>query len=530
MTYFAAPSGHINQIGTVPAPIGGINARDSLIQMAPTDAISMRNWWPQPYGCTVRKGTRKWVTGLGSAVKTLFSRASETGVQSLYAWAGTSMFDVTTTGVVGAAAVTGLSNAIWQAVNFTNAAGTAMIAVNGVDNGIIVDSGGVARLVAGDGIVAHTWAGLNPANAVQLTVHQHRLWVVKLNTSAGYYLPPDAVQGTFVKFDFGPLWQKGGYLQFLTTWTLDDGNGAEDHLVAVSSRGEAAVFAGTDPSNDTLWHLVGVYFIGAPVAGRRSYTKLGGDLGILTQQGVVSMTNELASTKVNTESSKLLSEKVQFLISELISSQGALADWAIVYVPKINMLLINVPSTVSKGNIQLVSNQIINAWTEFTEIDAACWSVLDSNLFYGDYAGNVCQAWTGTLDNVAFDGSGGASITSACEQAYSSLGQPAAQKQVGMYRPNLLVTDSVSFNSAIAYDFDTAELLVPGAPVPSISALWNTALWNTSLWAGSDKVQRSWIQSAGIGHTVSLQIAMQSTNEVLWISTDYSYIGGLGIL
>jgi hypothetical protein len=122
------------------------------------------------------------------------------------------------------------------------------------------------------------------------------------------------------------------------------------------------------------------------------------------------------------------------------------------------------------------------------------------------------------------------SITSACEQAYSSLGQPAAQKQVGMYRPNLLVTDSVSFNSAIAYDFDTAELLVPGAPVPSISALWNTALWNTSLWAGSDKVQRSWIQSAGIGHTVSLQIAMQSSNEVLWISTDYSYIGGLGIL
>jgi hypothetical protein len=41
---------------SVPAPIGGWNARDSLAAMAPTDAVQLVNWYPTPTDVTMRSG------------------------------------------------------------------------------------------------------------------------------------------------------------------------------------------------------------------------------------------------------------------------------------------------------------------------------------------------------------------------------------------------------------------------------------------------------------------------------------------
>jgi hypothetical protein len=41
---------------SVPAPIGGWNARDSLAQMSPTDAVQLVNWYPTPTDVTLRRG------------------------------------------------------------------------------------------------------------------------------------------------------------------------------------------------------------------------------------------------------------------------------------------------------------------------------------------------------------------------------------------------------------------------------------------------------------------------------------------
>ena len=515
---------------TVPAPIGGLNAKDSLAAMPATDAIVMRNWWPQPYGCIVRKGYTAWTTGLPASVNTLATWSATNGTQKLFAWSGAGMYDVTAKGVAAAAIVSGLTSSIWQTVSMTNSAGTHLIAVNGQDNGIIYKPTGVARLILGDGIVVNTWAGLNPALAIQLTVHQRRLWAVEKNTSNGWFLPPDAFQGTFKKFDFGPLFSRGGFLRSLHTWTLDDGNGAEDHLVAISSRGEVAVYQGTDPEYDTTWSLVGVYFIGAPVSGRRSVTKIGGDLGIVTQQGVVSMTETLASTKVNEAQSRLITEKIQFLISELVSTYTDLADWELSYYPKLNMLMINVPSVVLGGNIQLASNQIIESWTEFTEMDAASWGGLASNPYFGDYQGNIWQMWDGGQDKVGLDGTGGTSILTDVQQAYSYYGALAVQKQVGMYRTNFLVSVPVQYASTVLYDYDTADLPAIGVLPPVGVSLWGVGLWGTATWGGGQGIQKPWKSASGMGVAASLRMVMQSENDVLWISTDYSIIGGLGIL
>src|SRR5688572_13750123 len=94
----------------VPAPVGGWNARDGLDGMKPTDAIVLDNWYPDETVCRVRKGFDGHVTGFGNKVETLMSWRGLSS-SKLFAAAGTAIYDATSAGAVGAAAVSGLTNA-----------------------------------------------------------------------------------------------------------------------------------------------------------------------------------------------------------------------------------------------------------------------------------------------------------------------------------------------------------------------------------------------------------------------------------
>ena len=50
------PKQNTAKTASVPAPIGGWNARDSLANMAATDAVQLVNWFPTPTDVTMRKG------------------------------------------------------------------------------------------------------------------------------------------------------------------------------------------------------------------------------------------------------------------------------------------------------------------------------------------------------------------------------------------------------------------------------------------------------------------------------------------
>ena len=53
---------------SLPAPVGGWNARDALAEMAPTDAVTLVNWFPTPSQVVLRQGFAKWATGFASDV------------------------------------------------------------------------------------------------------------------------------------------------------------------------------------------------------------------------------------------------------------------------------------------------------------------------------------------------------------------------------------------------------------------------------------------------------------------------------
>src|SRR5207253_11369293 len=84
-----------------PVPTGGVNARDALANMAPTDAISMDNWFPTPSYVEVRNGSQTWASGLPAAVETVMAYYGLTA-RKLYAWSNNALYDVTSQGAVGA--------------------------------------------------------------------------------------------------------------------------------------------------------------------------------------------------------------------------------------------------------------------------------------------------------------------------------------------------------------------------------------------------------------------------------------------
>jgi hypothetical protein len=61
---------------SLPAPVGGLNARDSLAEMEAKDAVILENWWPSTTDVAIRKGYANWSTGYGAAVETLFKYTS----------------------------------------------------------------------------------------------------------------------------------------------------------------------------------------------------------------------------------------------------------------------------------------------------------------------------------------------------------------------------------------------------------------------------------------------------------------------
>lgn len=117
---------------SVPAPVGGVNARDSLAAMPPTDAVIMDNWFPQPSYVSLRNGTALWASGLPSAVNTVMAYNGLT-TRKLFAASVSSIFDITAQGAAGSAVVTGLATDKLQHAMFNAGGGNFLIWVNGAD-------------------------------------------------------------------------------------------------------------------------------------------------------------------------------------------------------------------------------------------------------------------------------------------------------------------------------------------------------------------------------------------------------------
>lgn len=496
----------------LPAPVGGWNARDALQNMPPEDAPILDNWWVTPTTVNLRNGYTNFSTGLVNQVETILAYSGGAS-NKLFGIAGSNVYDCTAGGAVGAASVTGLTNARWQYINNSTAAGNYLQMVNGADKMRVFD--GTNWHADGDG-APYDITNVNSNVLININVHKFRVWFVQKNTLKMWYLPTGAIGGAAVQFDLSGTAMLGGYIVCMYTWTIDAGYGVDDLAVFITNRGEVIVYRGTDPSSANTWALVGIWRIGAPI-GNRPCLKFAGDLLIICHDGVYPMSGALQSSRTNPRIA--LTDKIQSATSDAIDSYSANFGWQLVQFPKLNMLLLNVPVSMGQQQ-QFVMNTITKNWARFTGWTANCWELYQDDIYFGGN-GIVAKAWDGLSD-------AGTNINADALQAFNYFKEPGVQKRFTMIRPTIQTNGSPAIQASLNIDFDLNNYSSPIAFSPISAATWDTAVWDTSVWGGGLNVSQLW-QSVAVypGRCAGVRFLCASQGiEVVWASTDIVYERG----
>ena len=574
------------------SPIGGWNARDSLAEMQPLDAVQMVNFFPTPTDVTMRKGYTKSSIGIAGAVNALMSYSSPSGT-TLFASTDSIIYDASTP--TATASLTGITSGKWIHSMITTAGGSFMPAVNGEDPMVVYDGtlwsksattdiaqtissitrGGTGNLTATlTTAVAHglvtgntvTVAGADPAQfngAFRITVinattftyvmatapsgdattvgtytvkyyvtgldsdefatvnlFKERLYFVQKDSLSFWYLPVDSINGQVDEFPLGGIFKRGGYLQAMGTWTIDAGYGVDDLAAFITSNGEVAVYKGSDPSDPNDWSLVGLWNVGQTFT-RKCVFKFGGDMLLLTEDGLVPLSAGLQSTRLDPRVN--LTDKIFFAISQAAAAYGDNYGWQMNYFAKNNMLILNVP--VTGGSEQYVMHNITKSWARFTNINANCWEMSGDDMYFG---GN---GYVGKFYDTYADA--GTNIRAFTQQAYSYFDRRGQLKRFTLVRP-ILQTDNGVPNvlCGISVDFDTVDLTtqISFNPVIDPIGLWDIDVWDNSNFGGGLITTRIWQGVTGLGYAGSISMNVVSQGiEFHWASTDYVMESG-GVL
>lgn len=496
-------------VKSVGAPVGGVNARDSLAAMPATDCVIADNWFGGPSYVAVRNGQDTWATGLPGAVETIMAY-NGLAARKLFAVSGNSIYDITTPGTVGGAGVTALGNSRLQHQMFNAGGGNVLVWCNGAVqpqffNGTVWGNTNI------------TGSGLTPSNLITATVYQQRMWYIENNSMNVWYAGIQAFEGALSQLPLGGLFKLGGFLMQMATWTVDNVSGMNDYAVFITSEGEVAIYQGNDPNFASTWGLVGIFRIGRPI-GRRCYTKVGSDVVVITADGLTPLSKAMLTDR--TQQNAQLTYKILNAINQDVQAYNPNFGWQVIEYPLGNKLILNVPEIANVTMHQWVMNSVTQSWWRFKAWNANCWELQQDDLYYGGN-GTVYLADTGSSD-------AGMAITWDCKPAFSYFDLPGQLKQFHMARP-IFVT-SAKIQPRITLNIDFNDVLTPSTPITSgSSSPWNTSPWNTTPWGGTTPAisVKNWIGVSGLGYAVSGRLSGQTSGiAVQWFSTDYSFTQG----
>lgn len=498
---------------SVPAATGGWNARDPIANMDPKDAIRMENLWPTAADVMLRKGWDGHVTGISGQVESLMPYLAPDGSDKLFGAAGTDFYDVTTAGSVGAAVVSALTNARWNDVLFTTSANTFLVACNGEDSIRYFDG---TNWITIDAVSTPAITGVTTADLIYPAAHKNRLWFVEKDSLNAWYLPADAVGGAATNFPLAGVASRGGSLRAIGTWTLDAGEGVDDHWVAVTSEGQVIVYKGTDPASPSTWGLVGVWNLGQPLS-LRPLLKWGGDLLLALKEGVYPLAKALVSAELNPQVA--LTDRIREAMSEAATRYSSNFGWQMLHYPSADMLLLNVPVAEGSGQEQYAMNTITGRWGRFKNIEANCWAIFQGEPYFGGN-GVVGKFW-GTFDD---DGN---NIEGDLKQAFNYFGARGVLKDFKDMRPIFAADGSPSILTGLNLDYADDDPTGTLAFTPTIYGLWDSALWDSGIWGGGLSPFAEWQGGAGIGTCAALRIKIAAQGiEVRHQATDYLYETG----
>ncbi len=486
-----------------PAPRRGLIQNDSLAMPQGEGAEVMDNFFPTERGIRMRKGSVKH-SNIGGAVWSFL--AYETGSQQkLFAATNDSIFDVTSgldPDALPAPVLTGLSSGKWSFVQFPNSAGEpALVAVNGFDPMKRFNGNAWADITATSTPISIT--GVETRKLSFVWAFQNRLFFIERDTMSAWYLPTLSYGGAAKELPMGSTFTKGGSLMFGATWSTDSGSGMDDMCVFVTDMGEVAIFQGTDPDSISTWSKVGTYIIGRPL-GKNAFFKTGGDVAIITDDGIVSVSQIMQKDRAGL-ASVAITFPIESLWRETVLNRAfAGYDFSAVVWPTESMLLVVVPTFAGNTKFALVANAKTGAWCRYTGWDTRCAVIFGDRLYFGTGNGEIIRGEIGGSEC-------GKPYAAAMLPRFDDLGSPVTKVAL---HARCVARSNNKFQPILFANADY-ETVIPNAGESYGDAngnVWGGAIWDASTWgeAESKKFVSEWQSVAAVGTALSTGVVMTS--------------------
>ncbi|MBP2564525.1 hypothetical protein J2766_001084 [Agrobacterium tumefaciens] len=466
--------------------------------MSEKDAIALDNWFPGESEVTVRPGYREFIgSGLGSGLIETLAGFSSAGTTKMLACTGGNIFEVGS-GTPTASLKSGLNNDAWQSVSF----GNRTLLFNGFDAELTFDG----TVIADAG-----WSGPPVGSLFAATVFKARVYALRRDTMEVWYGGVGAITGAMTKFDLAFVaGQFGGTVAAIGSLTHDGGAGVDDYLCIMMSTGDTLVYQGSDPADD--FALIGVFSLGSPI-GRRPMCKLGGELVVLTRDGVMPMSKVIS--KGRDSKNLAYSDKIRAAVESSLNTYGDTTGWEAVFFPQGNKFILNVPK--NNGFQQFVMNASTKAWCRYTGINARTWILWNDEVYFGGTDGKIYKAETGLDDN-------GDVIQVFGMPAYSALGSRGSLKLVSAVKINFRSSGKVQINLSVNTDYKRRTKGVTFFTQATSGTEWNAESWNSFSWGGGEVTRGKWKMVAGRGYVVNVAVTASPRGQTLsWQDTGFIF-------
>lgn len=513
----------------LPAPIGGLSSDASIAKENPGAAEYLENFIPTTKGVRPKGGSIRLATVGSLEVETLMVYAGTTGEQ-LFAASNGKIYDCTAPAspfLTLTDVFSGQTSNKYSYVNFATAGGDFLLAFNGEDDHIVYD--GAAWAVNTPAIT-----GVDSADIVQAHVHGSRIWMVKKNSKKAWYLPVDSIGGAALDFSLEGIFQRGGKLLFIASWSQDSGSGSSDRILFVSDRGEIAGYTGDDPGSATTWAIFGKYDIAKPL-GRFAFEKVGGDLLIETVNGIVAMsevTTKDPAALTATAITKYIEPEWKRLTLQFPDREWTFVKWdqrnlGIVAIPGVMTEVSGASiwgSTFVWGTVPwgtgwtmeipastpqaFVVNLQTGRWSRITGWDCRCTAIFNGEFVFGTSGGTVVFGDKGGSDE---------GNPYECKLAY----WPSRFGHVGdkeFLQASAVFEHSTSFNPKVTISTNNKLTWAsPPSPPPedNLGSAWDSGTWDNARFDGSATKRvrtEKWVSLGRRGRVGAVMLQMTFNN------------------
>lgn len=528
-----------------PAPVAGLSVSEPLVNMDPQSAIVLDNVFLRRSGVELRGGYQRWVTNLGGAatpsgVVSVMSYNPPRGAggvllpQLFAACENENIYDVTNRqneafAPVPVATLAGQvepGELSWT--NFANESANYLLVCSAGAGYWTYDGvgGWVDRTanITGDGAAF-------AINFDFVMVWKNRIWFLANNSSKAFYLPVGAIQGAATEFDFGPLLVHGGDLKAMASWTFDGGDGIDDRLIIVGQGGDVLIYQGTDPSSASTFGLIGRWFTGRPPAGRRFLSKDGGDLAMVTEQGIEYMSHMVQGhSLLDPDDSKMAKDPAR-RFNEVIGGQVRATRgqnfWTLISLPSEESSILVTPYNNGTASIQYAFGSLTRGWSRMTNMPMACAEEFEGDMYFGTTDGKVCKAFAGTSDDELSNGTPGQDLEADILSAFiAPEGDGMSLKRPLLICPMFQAPSAPQLIARINTEWRTTGTAGSPAFTPSDDSLWDSALWDQAVWSGSADTYMSWQGADGLGAFFALRMSFRGLPGTVFTSWKCVYEPG----